>query len=73
MLDVTNLYTKIPVKEVTELVTEDLNFSYLHTEVVETIDILNISLQQNFFKFDDNIYTYKWFMHKYKIIIARRV
>ncbi|XP_050299987.1 uncharacterized protein LOC126738616 isoform X1 [Anthonomus grandis grandis] len=56
-LDVTNLFTNIPIFEVVDIIKNKLfNSTLTNIETQEIINILEICLKQNFFNFDNETY-----------------
>ncbi|XP_069701805.1 metacaspase-2-like [Periplaneta americana] len=56
-LDVTNLYTNIPIDETINIIIKKLNEAQLDNNIIQQIThLLKTSLKQNYFKFDNKIY-----------------
>lgn len=56
-LDVSNLFTNVPIIEVTQIIKNKLNESTLSDcETVELLNLLNLCLKQNFFTFNNTVY-----------------
>ena len=56
-LDVTNLFTNIPINEAIQIIKNKLFDSSLSdNESTELVNVLNVCLKQNFFMFNDKVY-----------------